>query len=331
MELFTVDNANATKIVVKDLGGDPIYFKNKRLFIYLNGHRFDFHPFTERGYLMAGDVGVLVVPFASKVGQTVNVKLAIGGMTIFSGEWATVFYSKDVTVQKSRIPSIERGLLAEWHFEHRYPYETAFIQGNPSAKIPRFYDLSGNGNHLIYGSYDYWNSDTMWVRGVNGLALNFKPKGSAYGAFWSVDWITGKCAPTKSFTVELWIYPRDTISSHTLIELGAYYRWIYIDWGGKITAELGINGTANAPQTIVTVSSNTVLQPYHWYYVVVTYDGKYVKIYINGKLDKSEYHPGYITPLPYDYPIIQYIWVAIMVIHRITTGLWTKFTCGIEH
>ncbi len=303
VELYTVDNANATKIVVRDLGGDPIYFKNKRLFVYLNGHRFNFHPFTESGQLMAGDVGVMVVPFPSKVGQTVEVKLAVGGMSLFSGEWATVFYSKKVTVQKSRVLSVENGLLAEWHFEHKYPNETAFIKRNPSAKIPRFYDLSGRGNHLIYGAYDSWDSDTMWVKGVNGLALNFKPKDSAYGAFWSVNWVTGKCAPTKGFTVELWVYPRTITESHTLIELGAWYRWIYIDGNGKITAVLGINGTANAPQSTVTISSNTKLQPHHWYYIVVTYDNKYIRIYINGKLDKEEYHPGYITPPPYDFTI----------------------------
>ena len=250
---------------------------------------------------MAGDTVVLVVPFPSRVGQRVDVRLAIGGMSIFSGEWATVFYSKTVTVQKSRLQSIEERLLAEWHFEHRYPNETSFIGISPSAKIPRFYDLSGNGNHLIYGAYNRWDSNTMWIQGINGLALNFSPDGQ--GAFYSVNWVTGRCAPTKSFTVELWIYPRDTVSSHTLVELGAWYRWIYINWCGPITAYLGFNGTADAPQTTATITSNTKLQPYHWYYIAVTYDGKYVRIYINGKLDKSEYHPGYVTPPPYDYTI----------------------------
>ena len=31
---------------------------------------------------------------------------------------------------------------------------------------------------------------------------------------------------------------------------------------------------------------------------MVSYDGQFVRIYINGKLDKEEYHPGYITPPP---------------------------------
>jgi flagellin-like protein len=40
VELYTIDNANATKVVIRDLGGDPIYFKNKRTLIYLNGGSF---------------------------------------------------------------------------------------------------------------------------------------------------------------------------------------------------------------------------------------------------------------------------------------------------
>ena len=274
VELYTVDNANATKIVVRDLGGDPIYFKNKRLFVYLNGHRFNFHPFTESGHLMAGDVGVMVVPFPSKVGQTVEVKLAIGGMSLFSGEWATVFYSKKVTVQKSRVLSVENGLLAEWHFEEGENQ----IKNDPDGDGYSIYDLSGRG---INGGFSYGSWSNNYVDGVNGKAIYFDGSNDyvwIHSRFWN------KINPRKQVTYEAWIYPEATDSWRYIIANGRWDKGIWIDWG-RIRFNLPDVGTL--------YSSNNI-QTNKWYYIVATYDGSKMRIYINGELDNESSASGLI-------------------------------------
>ena len=273
VELYTVDNANATKIVVKDLGGDPIYFKNKRLFVYLNGHRFNFHPFTESGNLMAGDVGVMVVPFPSKVGQTVNVKLVIGGMKIFSGEWATVFYSKKVTVQKSRALSVEQGLLAEWHFEEGENQ----IKNDPDGDGYSIYDLSGRG---INGGFTYITWSNNYVNGVNGKAIYFDGNNDYV---WIDNSLWNRINPRKQVTYEAWIYPEVTDSWRYIIANGRWDKGIWID-RGKIRFNLPDVGTLYSGK----------IQPNRWYYVVATYDGSKMRIYINGKLDNESSASGLI-------------------------------------
>lgn len=272
IEVYTIEKANATKVYIKDLGGDPIYFKNKRLYILINGHRFDFHPFTKRGYLTAGDEGVLVVPLNTKVSQEVTVQLAIGGMTLFSGERASIFYSKKVTVQKSKIRDIEQGLLAEWHFEEGEDQ----IKNDPDGDGYSIYDLSSRG---INSGFTYVTWSNNYVDGVNGKAIYFDGSNDyvwIHSRFWN------KINPRKQVTYEAWIYPEDNYptSIGEIIVNGAWYKRLFVGYG-KIGFELKINGT------VYDLYSNTNIQTNKWYYVVATYDGSKMRIYINGKLDNE--------------------------------------------
>ena len=104
------------------------------------------------------------------------------------------------------------------YFEHKYLNEASFIDTN----LTRFYDLSGNRNHLIYGAYDWFDSDRMWVEGVNSYALNFSLYSLAYGAFYSVDSITGKINLTRSLTYEAWIKLMDFLDLRTAITEGTW-------------------------------------------------------------------------------------------------------------
>ncbi len=90
VEAYTVDKANATKIYVRHLGGDPLIFNNEQMFLTVNGRTFKFHPFTKKGVMHAGDEGVEVVPVGSKVGQEIWISIGVGGMSLFSGEWGSL-------------------------------------------------------------------------------------------------------------------------------------------------------------------------------------------------------------------------------------------------
>ena len=281
VEVYTEKNANATKIYVKDLGGDPIYFKNKRVYVIINGHRFDFHPFTERGVLEAGDEGVLVVPLKTEVGEKTTVQLAMGGMSIFSGERTSIFYSNEVTDQKARVESIERGLLAEWHFE----------EGNyddPEGDGYSVYDLSGRGCHGGFVYSGIWQD--YWVKGINGMALNFT--GDDY--VWLVPWNVApqKLNPRKQVTYEAWIYwindnAGELDDLQTIYFNGHSERQLQITesdhWHGGREILFRLNTTSGTYHLYSTTKINTN----EWYHIVATYDGSKMRIYINGKLDSE--------------------------------------------
>jgi len=280
VRVYTVEKANATKIYIEDLGGDPIYFKNKRVFVFINGHRFEFHPFTQRGVLQAGDKGVLIVPLATKVGEEVTIQLAIGGMTIFSGESASIFFSKKVTVQKAKIENLEEGLLAEWHFEEGENQ----IKNDPDGDGYSIYDLSGRG---INGGFTYGIWSNNYVDGVNGKAIHFD---GVNDYVWIDYSFLDKINPRKQVTYEAWIYPEDTNNLQNVIFNGAWYRRVIIGYN-KVGFELNISGQHKL------LWSNTNIQPNRWYYVVATYDGSKMRLYINGKLDNELSASGLI-----DYP-----------------------------
>ncbi len=268
VELYTVNKANATKVVVKDLGGN-LYFKNRHVWIFLNGQKFDFRPFTERGYLSAGDVGILVVPYGTKVNKVVTVKLAIGGTIIFSDEYSEIFYSKRVIVQKAK--QIENGLLAEWHFEEGVNQ----LKNDPDGDGYTIYDLSGRNINGGF-TYGFWSNDN-YVNGINGKAIHFD---GVNDYVWIDYSLKDKISPTKQVTYEAWIYPEDTSKLQDIILNGAWYRRVIVGYG-KIGFELMINNQDKL------LWSNTNIQPNKWYYVVATYDGSKMKLYINGKLDSE--------------------------------------------
>ena len=76
--------------------------------------------------------------------------------------------------------------------------------------------------------------------------------------------------------------PSTTSGIHPIIEKYNYAT----GYGGYIIRQAGnqvwfdvLQGTADH-----TVTANTILQAGNWYYVVGTYDGNYLSIYVNGQL-----------------------------------------------
>ncbi len=290
VEAYTVDKANATKIYVRHLGGDPLIFNNEQMFLTVNGRTFKFHPFTKKGVMHAGDEGVEVVPVGSKVGQEIWISIGVGGMSLFSGEWGSVIYSKEVTVKKSVVKSAENGLMAEWHFEG---FNRTLVTSLPANKREVF-DLSGNGRDLDIAGWNDLNS--AWVRGINGMAYRFwsSSKGLLY-LFSFYDNAVHAIETGNTFTYEAWIkWEGETGWGKTIIYVGNYtygYKvWLFVGTSDPNSADLGYY--------VYTLSGRVggytgyLLKRESWYYVVLTSDGKSVKLYVNGKLVDSKSLPA---------------------------------------
>jgi hypothetical protein len=141
-----------------------------------------------------------------------------------------------------------------------------------------YFDVTGHG-------YDATSTGTNIgiTSGISGNALNCM--GSGFDC--SVANSKGNFC-LNTFTIEAWYYP-DTIGpqEHKIFTFDS----IRIGMGNGYTFTIDGNGfvatTIWSPVTNfwVTVNSTTSLVSNHWYYIVGTYDGSYLRTYVNGKLE----------------------------------------------
>ena len=159
-------------------------------------------------------------------------------------------------------------------------YLIAYYPLNGNAK-----DVSGNGhNGSVYGTL----TPTIDRKGKANCAYEFDGN-SSYIEIPSSSLIK----PVKEITLSAWVCPYTNKENDDIIVLsynGTCYPYTSYGIGKlynkKITfiCTTGSN-SSNAEST--TIEGSTVLVPNTWYMVTATYDGSYMKLYINGVLENS--------------------------------------------
>ena len=140
-------------------------------------------------------------------------------------------------------------------------------------------DMSGNGNTmtLINGP--------AWVPGRSGTALAFDASNDRVVAQAYVPELN---LEGGSLTLSAWIYPRSNSTWQMIVlkPAGAGHAAPYFDWSmhrqkgtGNLIGFLGCDGQQRS--STATMPLNT------WTHVAVTYDGKALRHYLNGALDRT--------------------------------------------
>ena len=156
------------------------------------------------------------------------------------------------------------------------------------------YDYSGYGNNgsLYTGGED---SNTKWVDGKLGKALEFDG---------SNDWVkildSESLKPSSEITISAWIYINSVAGGldwNCILMKGSWanngYGFLFQDaavnnGGGILRFYLPGIGTID--------STPNPFETGKWYHVVGTYDGSYMKIYINSNEVRSVYSGNSLTP-----------------------------------
>jgi len=154
------------------------------------------------------------------------------------------------------------GLVGYWKFD----------EGSGSIAV----DSSGHGNTgTLYNG-------PVWVDGIHGKALSFDGA-STYVRIED----SSSLDVTTQVTVEAWVYPRAYTSNvghdaHIISrcnEMGGHVYVLASFANGKVNYDVNPSHTYH--------SSVATLPLYAWTHLAMTYDGAYVRLYINGEFDSS--------------------------------------------
>ena len=173
-----------------------------------------------------------------------------------------------ITFSSIIIGQAEQDLVGYWPFDEGTGKETA--------------DASGNGHD---GSF-VGNPD--WVEGKFGKALKFDGQ-SSYVLIPHADDIS----PTEEITFAAWFKPDVTINpANNDYRLMSKNNDIFLLFNYEQLGNLGflIKDSGNTNHVVhSTINEWTAGE---WYHVAGTYDGKELKIYINGELDATAAYAG---------------------------------------
>jgi hypothetical protein len=143
------------------------------------------------------------------------------------------------------------------------------------SEIQLEYSSNENYGYLI----NFPNNNSQWVAGRFGKSLAFD--GSSQ---YVIAYDSGYQKLTGPLTLEAWVNPSNLSASNPEIianSLSSYgFRMRFLS-GGKV--RFNAYGTSDD-----TLDSNSTIPANQWSHIVMTYDGSYKKIYINGNLDAQE-------------------------------------------
>jgi hypothetical protein len=185
----------------------------------------------------------------------------VNGNAIINGK---VIESGPVTVSDS-------GLVAFW------PFETSVDN--------TYIDATGHG-------YDAYSPGLTVSPGIVGNALDCPG-----GNFELIVKNSKDQFDFNQFTIETWLYTNvDCDSADRFMKVFDYQNvasGVYNSYSTHIDAEgKFIFGFDASGSSWVTVTSNTTIRAKRWYHIACVYDGAYLKIYINGVLDRETAYSG---------------------------------------
>ena len=155
-------------------------------------------------------------------------------------------------------------------FENKLVGYWPFDEGKGSPK-----DTSGNNNH---GKIE---GEPNWVDGKFGKALEFDGKD---------DHIVVKDHPTLDFTKNLtimaWFMPKAVMTKRRMMSKNDSI-FVMFDFGDPNTVDLLVK-----PNNDFVESKTSDWKTDQWYHFAGTYDGKSLRIYVNGKLEGEKNMEG---------------------------------------
>ena len=177
---------------------------------------------------------------------------------------------------------------AEWHFD----------EGSGQYAS----DSSGNGNTGTLGSgTGVDGNDPTWVTGMSGTALQFSSSGDK-------DYVIvadSESLNPSYITVEAWVYPTGYGYYTSFLTKNYYGTWTepyfeYLLWLMNADPKPGFELTVSGAPVYTGTGSPDSIPMNEWTYLAATYDGAYVKLYVNGVLKGNSTAPnGPIESRPY--------------------------------
>lgn len=177
-----------------------------------------------------------------------------------------IYYSPDDGVNPPNYTS-NLTAIGVWHFDEG--------SGNIT------YDETGNNNDgTLYNGTGVSSQEPTWTSACkSAYCLSF----DGYNDYVNCS-NSSSLNITNKVTIEAWVY-LDEMRDHTVVVIpGVVDLKVTPETANPsydvVEAWVGVNGTRD-------VSGGTQLQLNHWYYIAMTYDGQYLKTYLNGTVDKT--------------------------------------------
>jgi len=158
------------------------------------------------------------------------------------------------------------------------PYYVGYWKFDENSGIIAFDSSRNDNNGNINGAI--WNTSCKF-----GSCLTF----DGVDDFVITENYTGM--PPQNFTVEAWVSIRSKIFGSMIVSKGAQY-WLFFDVPGDRPTLAIIPGLGLSQNSTVHLNDNT------FYHLVGTYDGSFMRLYVDGNLINSTTHSTNLTNDP---------------------------------
>ena len=183
------------------------------------------------------------------------------------------------------------------------PLEIILSKEGAAPSLVAYYKFKGNLNDASgYANHGLYYGRGLYTIGINNDSISAIPLNG------STDYVKVKNShslnPSSGITVSAWIKPIDFVGvgSDPIVDkpytshISPFYQYhlaIGGSYGGNIYS-FGFNVSVNNNYVGVNSGASS-WQPNKWYFVTGTYDGKSIKIFVNGILRNSIDSPGTIS------------------------------------